>query len=119
MFLLQQLVLKNGTINYENWIETPIPMYFELYLFNWTNPEQIHEWRTVKPHFTELGPYVFLEKHYRRNVVFHDNDTVTFNTERVYEFLEDMSTGSLEDEVTNINPIDVVSFRTVGCSERG
>jgi len=112
-FSLQQLVLKNGTINYENWVETPIPMYFAVYMFNWTNSDQVREWRTVKPHFDELGPYVFLEKHYRRNVEFHDNNMVTFNTERVWEFVEDMTTGSLDDVVTNLNPIDVVSKAVV------
>jgi scavenger receptor class B, member 1 len=86
-------------------------------MFNWTNSDQVHEWRTVKPHFAEMGPYVFLEKHYRRNVVFHDNNTVSFNTERVWEFVEDMSTGSLDDEVTNLNPIDVVS-KMLRCKNR-
>lgn len=56
--LYPQLVLKNGSINYENWIETPIPIYFEIFMFNWTNPEQVHN-KSSKPHFTEMGPYTF------------------------------------------------------------
>jgi scavenger receptor class B, member 1 len=102
-------VLKEGSISYNNWVETPIPMYFEIYLFNWTNSDRVLEWRTEKPHFAEMGPYVFLEKHYRRNVAFNDNHTVTFNTERVYEFVPEMSVGTLDDNITNINTIDVVS----------
>jgi hypothetical protein len=102
-------VLKEGSISYNNWVETPIPMYFEIYLFNWTNSDRVLEWRTEKPHFAEMGPYVFLEKHYRRNVAFNDNHTVTFNTERVYEFVPEMSAGTLDDNITNLNTIDVVS----------
>lgn len=59
-FLYPQLVLENGTMNYENWIETPdsIDLYLEIFMFNWTNSHEIHN-RSVKPEFKELGPYVF------------------------------------------------------------
>lgn len=56
--LYPQLVLKEGSVNYENWIETPIPIYLEIFMFNWTNPDDVHNTAT-KPHFTEMGPYVF------------------------------------------------------------
>lgn len=58
--LYPELVLKNGTMNYDNWIETPdsIDLYLDIYMFNWTNADQVHN-RSVKPHFEELGPYVF------------------------------------------------------------
>lgn len=56
--LYPQLVLKEGSVNYDNWIETPIPIYLEIFMFNWTNPEEVHNLST-KPHFTEMGPYVF------------------------------------------------------------
>jgi scavenger receptor class B, member 1 len=58
--LYPELILDNGTMNYENWIETPdsIELYLDVYMFNWTNADQIHN-RSVKPHFKEVGPYVF------------------------------------------------------------
>lgn len=56
--LYPQLVLKEGSINYENWKESPIPIYFEIFMFNWTNHHEVHNFST-KPHFTEMGPYVF------------------------------------------------------------
>lgn len=58
-FLYPQLVLKEGSINYENWKESPIPIYLEIFMFNWTNPEEVHN-LTSKPQFTEMGPYVFM-----------------------------------------------------------
>lgn len=57
--LYPRLVLANGTQNYDNWKESPIPIYMEIYFFNWTNPEQVHN-HTIKPSFVEMGPYVFM-----------------------------------------------------------
>jgi scavenger receptor class B, member 1 len=56
--LYPQLVLKEGSVNYENWKETPIPVYLEIFFFNWTNHENVRN-HSIKPHFTEMGPYVF------------------------------------------------------------
>lgn len=56
--LYPQLVLKEGSTNFENWKETPIPIYFHIYMFNWTNHDEVHD-LTTKPHFNEMGPYVF------------------------------------------------------------
>lgn len=109
-FLRPQLELKNGSINYDNWKETPIPMYFEIYFWNWTNPEQITNYTHVKPNFKELGPYVFYEKHIRTNVTFSKNgSTVDFFQKRIWHFAPELSKGSLSDEILNINPIAAVS----------
>lgn len=55
----QELALKQGSQVYEKWLETPIPMYQKLWMYNWTNPEEsLHG--GVKPVFVEMGPYVFL-----------------------------------------------------------
>ncbi|KAG5674505.1 hypothetical protein PVAND_004467 [Polypedilum vanderplanki] len=103
--LYPQLKLKNHTINYENWKETPVPMYLEIYLFNWTNADQLYN-TSVTPNFVEMGPYVFLEKHIRTNVTWsNDETTVDFYQKRVWHFVPELSNGSLEDEVTNVNPI--------------
>lgn len=103
--LYPQLKLKNGTQNYENWKVTPIPMYLEIYLFNWTNANDLYN-TSVIPDFAEMGPYVFLEKHIRTNVTWSDDQTtVDFFQKRVWHFVPELSNGTLEDEVTNVNPI--------------
>jgi CD36 family len=33
--LYPQLVLKEGSVNFENWENSPVPIYFEIYMFNW------------------------------------------------------------------------------------
>lgn len=95
--------MKNGTLNYNNWIETPIPMYLKIKLFNWTNPEHIAN-KSVKPNFIECGPYVFLEKHKRVDVKWHpENYKVSYNQIRTWHFVPELSNGHLEDKITNIN----------------
>uniref|UniRef100_A0A6M2DE38 Putative plasma membrane glycoprotein cd36 n=1 Tax=Xenopsylla cheopis TaxID=163159 RepID=A0A6M2DE38_XENCH len=99
-----QLVLKPGSKNFDMWKETPIPIYLELYLFNWTNPDDINN-HDIKPHFVEMGPYVFYEKHVRVDLNWNNNKTVTFKQRRIWNFMPDMSTGTLDDMVTNLNVI--------------
>lgn len=91
------------------WKETPIPMFLTLYLFNWTNANEVIEskWK-VKPKLRECGPYVFTEKHFRVNITFNANDTVTYLQKRVWHFVPDQSNGSLDDKITTVNPIIAV-----------
>lgn len=102
--LYSELTLKPGSLNYNNWIETPIPIYLEISLFNWTNPDDINN-HTIKPTFTEMGPYVFSEKHKRVDLKWNDNGTVSFNQTRIWNFIPDKSNGTLDDLVTAPNVI--------------
>lgn len=102
--LHDKLVIKPGSTNYDNWIRTPIPMFLEIYLFNWTNADQLGN-RSVKPHFVEVGPYTFSELHERVNLVWNDNGTVTFQQRRTWHFVPELSKGSLDDVITNLNVI--------------
>lgn len=46
------------------WRETPIPMYLELFLYNLSNADDVTaNPNSVKPHYVEMGPYVFSEHH--------------------------------------------------------
>lgn len=77
-------------------------------MFNWTNPDELLD-PNVKPHLVEMGPYVFMEKHKRVNVQFNtNNDTVSFNQIRTWHFVPEMSNGTLDDYVTNVNVIAAV-----------
>lgn len=101
--------MKEGSLNYNNWIETPIPMYLKFMMFNWTNADEIQA-LNYKPNLTEVGPYVFLEKHTRVNITFHpENDTVSYDQIRTWHFMPNMSVGTLDDNITNVNVIAVVS----------
>lgn len=93
------------------WKETPIPMYLEIYLYNFSNyPEFKLNRKKIKPYFQECGPYIFSEKHFKTNLTWNsNNDTITFMQNRIWQFEPDMSNGTLEDKITNINVITAVS----------
>lgn len=110
VILFKELSLANRkTKGYVNWKETPIPMYLQFYLFNWTNAENITN-SEVRPNFEEHGPYTYYEHHIRENITFNDNGTITFETKRLWRFLPEKSVGSLSDKITTLNPIVVVSY---------
>lgn len=96
------------------WKETPIPMYIEFYLFNWTNAKEVVNNWNVKPKFEECGPYTFSEHHIRVNVEWnHDNGTLSYQQKRIWKFLPERSNGSLNDKITNLNIIVATVAYTV------
>lgn len=92
------------------WKETPIPMYLSVYMFNWTNPDEVlkSDWK-IKPILEQHGPYVFYEHHIRVNMTWNDNDTITYQQKRIWHFLPEKSNGTLSDKITNLNAIAAVS----------
>lgn len=105
----ENLQLKPGTQAYETWVETPIPIYLTFYLFHWENPEEVRD-LNVKPKFKEMGPYVFLEKHFKKDIDFHDNDTASYFLRRTWYFDRSKSGGNLEDMITSAHVPSAVSF---------
>lgn len=85
-------------------------MFLTFHLYNWTNADEVvKDWR-IKPIVQEVGPYVFSEKHYRVNLQWNDNDTITYQTKRVWHFIPEKSNGTLADKVTTVNVIAAVSL---------
>ncbi|XP_014229611.1 protein croquemort-like [Trichogramma pretiosum] len=103
--LQKELTLTNTSTSYDIWKETPVPMYLKMYMFNWTNFEETLKNASVKPHFDEVGPYVFREVDIKMNKTWNKNGTITFRVKRVWHFIPEESKGNLTDEITNLNPI--------------
>lgn len=96
----QVLVLTESSVTYHRWVAPDQPLFFEVFLFNWTNPS---EFPKEKPKFQEIGPYRFREIRKHVNVtVHHNNSTIAYRTQRSW-YYDDSSNGSLEDIVTTIN----------------
>lgn len=103
-----ELGLTSTSTSFSMWEETPVPMYIEVYFFNWTNAAEFQKKpREVTPEFVEMGPYVFSEHHTKVNITWNENDTVTFQQIRKWHFVPERSNGTLRDDVTNINAIAV------------
>uniref|UniRef100_A0A182R1L9 Scavenger receptor class B n=1 Tax=Anopheles funestus TaxID=62324 RepID=A0A182R1L9_ANOFN len=112
---LTEFRIKEGARVYDNFFDGEVPIFFDIYLFNWTNPEEIRN-PDVRPNFVQMGPYVFSERHERGMVSFNANDTITFNQKRIWHYIPELSNGDyLSDRVTTLNPI----LATVGKTLEG
>lgn len=80
-----------------------------MYLFNWTNSEDFTN-KSIKPNFEEIGPFRFREVPSKVNVTFNDeNSTVTYRTRSLFYFVPKQSNGSLDDLITSVNVISLVT----------
>ena len=51
-------MLKPGSIGYRNWLKPPIPIYFQIFVFNLTNPKEFFS-GSEKPALQQRGPYSY------------------------------------------------------------
>uniref|UniRef100_T1JN74 Uncharacterized protein n=1 Tax=Strigamia maritima TaxID=126957 RepID=T1JN74_STRMM len=113
--IMEVMKLFNGSFAYSNWVENPVPVYLNLYLFNVTNPQDILM-KGSKPILQELGPYTYEEVRKKINIHFNeDEDTVSYRELIKYTFIPDLSNGSLTDVVTTLNlPLTGMAMITEG-----
>ncbi|XP_001357048.3 protein croquemort [Drosophila pseudoobscura] len=97
--IMKQLPLTPTSKTFEKWEELPIPVYLHMYLWNWTNAQEVQA-NGVKPIFEQLGPYVYREERKKMDLEWHDNGTVTFNPRRIWYWEEEMSGGKQTDIIT-------------------
>lgn len=101
-FVGKFLALKPDSVIFPMWKEPPLPIYLKVYMFNITNSHEF-PWNNSKPVLEEVGPYVFREYWNRTNIQWFDNGTMYYSKLRTFEFLENMTVGSLDDNITSIN----------------
>lgn len=104
ILIASMLVLKPGSQTFDLWRKPPIPLALDFYFFNWTNPEEIND-PSKKPKFAEIGPYRFRELREKVNFVWNQNDTVTYQQLRRWNFDEENSVGRLTDDITTLNAV--------------
>lgn len=102
------LVLSPGSTTYEIWEKTPVPVTLKLFLFNWTNPHDIHD-NSTKPKFQQIGPYTYRETKEKADVIWNSNNTVTYKHVKRWWFEPAQSNGSLDDAFVSLNPVGLVS----------
>lgn len=83
------------------------PLQVNIYLFNWTNPEEILD-KNSKPRFEQIGPYAYKNIIERVNISWNDNDTITYGTRKYYYYDEENSVGNLSDVITTLNIVSLV-----------
>ncbi|XP_022648621.1 scavenger receptor class B member 1-like isoform X6 [Varroa destructor] len=84
---------------YDAYVNSPVPTYQSIYMFNLTNYEDIL--RGKRPIVTELGPYVFKTVTQRNSSWYHD--LVETTEVNAYYFEPNMSKGTLDDTIFTID----------------
>lgn len=108
----QELVLREGGKSFELWKK--FPLNFDVYLFNWTNPTNLTKADYEKPIVKQIGPFRFKEITDKTNICFHPNRTVSYRRRSFYYFIEEESAGRLDDKITTLNAIALVSHCSPG-----
>ncbi|XP_052815897.1 lysosome membrane protein 2-like [Mya arenaria] len=99
------VVIKEGGPVYEFWLDPPVPIYLQVYMFNLTNPDEVLA-GTKPPNLVQAGPYTYSEKRTKYDIKFNDNGTVTYRQNRTFHFLPDMSQGHNESDIfVTANPV--------------
>jgi len=104
MIFKGNLVLGPNSASFPMWQKLPEPLSARMFLFNVLNPDQVSLGQ--KPELEQVGPYVFQEQHEKSSIVWnHENGTVTYKQIRSWVFQPHLSNGTLEDQVTILNPV--------------
>lgn len=86
--LAERLKMSRYLPPYRMW-ETPDPeVRLSLYIFTVENAESFLNGTDEKLRLKEIGPIVYREHLFHRDVIFHDNSTLSYTAYRHLEFLE-------------------------------
>lgn len=74
----QSLVLAKNSTAYEYFIKPPLNPQLRVHIFNYTNTDRFLAGLDDKLHVNDVGPYVYTEKAQKVNVVYNDNNTISY-----------------------------------------
>lgn len=94
---------------YKAWKTNDPPLIMDIYLFNWTNPNELYN-KDIKPNFQQVGPYRFKEVKEKVNITFNQNDTISYSYVKYYYYMENESPNQLNKIINTINPVALVSI---------
>nr|CAI5833432.1 unnamed protein product [Callosobruchus analis] len=109
-FILKEALKFSPTSkSFDAWKTNNPPLTMDIYIFNWTNPQDVLDDDSVKPEFEEVGPYRFKEIKDKLNITWSDNQTVSFMFKKTYYFDVENSVRQLNDSICTINAVPLVS----------
>lgn len=103
------LILAENSTVANFWTKSPIEFSTNVYFFNWSNPQDFLN-SSIKPELREVGPYTFLLNTEKVNLVWNDNDTVTYSNVRYWRTDEKLPNSNVTDKVTIFNCLTLVRF---------
>eukprot|EP00057_Strongylocentrotus_purpuratus_P017266 XP_011671740.1 PREDICTED: lysosome membrane protein 2 isoform X2 [Strongylocentrotus purpuratus] len=99
--LEQEGIIVPSALAYPLWEEVPIPIYFQFWFWNLTNPEEYLQGGPAR--LVELGPYTYREYRPKVNITHYDNRTASYLNMKSFVFDLEMSVGPESDTFTAIN----------------
>ena len=107
--LIKGACLVPGTFIYNSWLNLPIQLRTNFYLFNLVNPDEfVHN--GALPEFEEIGPFVYDEIRIKENVTLNSNGTISYRERRRFFFNSDLSVQNDSVQITSINMVIVTSL---------
>ncbi|CAG9804192.1 unnamed protein product [Chironomus riparius] len=100
--MMFNLELRPDSRTFSEWKKPTVQLYLDVYIFNWTNPEDIKN-ASTKPILHQLGPYRFRDYPDKHNITFHENSTVSYKKSNIYYFVPEMSNGTMDDVISGVN----------------
>ncbi|RWS25825.1 platelet glycoprotein 4-like protein [Leptotrombidium deliense] len=98
----KQIAIVNGTDSFERWKNPPVPFLMKFYIFELTNALELQS--GGKANVTQRGPYVFKEVRQKKIVnISSDGSNIAYLDLKSYYFIENLSNGTLDDQITFIN----------------
>lgn len=99
----QECQLKEGTVVYNLWRDSPVPWFISIYVFDLTNANDFLN--GAKPIVIQRGPFVYREERVKEKIGFYSNGTISYQEKRNYTFDRSQS---IDDELFNITTINIV-----------
>lgn len=97
-----QIPLKVGSTSYNNWLDPPVPIYFQVWVFDLVNPLEVTQ-QGATPAVVQKGPYTYREHRHKVNITFNENGTVAYKEKRSFTFDRQKSAGPESDTFTTVN----------------
>ncbi|XP_046735075.1 sensory neuron membrane protein 2 isoform X2 [Diprion similis] len=108
--LSESVRLVEGSEAFERWQNVPVPVFYKVYFFNVSNPDDVQN--GIQPIVEEIGPYVYKQYRTKINITAAD-DLLSYYQHQLFEFDEEASDPLTEyDDITVVN-LPLMSIATV------
>ncbi|XP_017143381.1 lysosome membrane protein 2 [Drosophila miranda] len=112
-----QLNLKPGSLLYLLWLDPPIDVYINVYMFNYTNVDAFTDGIDTKLKLDEVGPYVYKEVLTNHNITLNEaNNTISYSPRREYIFVPERSVGDPKVDHIRAPNIPLMGVTTLASS---
>lgn len=89
--------MQPGLPPFDQWVIPSPEVRLSVYIFSVENPDAFLNGTDEKLKLIEIGPIVYREHLHHKNVVFHENSTLSYTAARRVEFLEDQNEPGILD----------------------